>query len=236
MPHASQPQSSGYTSPFAHWSHAPALGTNTYPENTAVASHDPQHAQQQPQQQPVPLSSGTAQEHMYSLDDASAKQQELQDRLAALDTLDFPGEGAMFEGFGSPVQTRHPTSGHAHIDSFGNQLYNTEAPLPVDAPGATLSAPEEALLASMREMLQGGHHLLLVTMCSALPESVVLSFSVCLLVCLVHRLLALRCSALPACLQEDAYMRIYTCLSRSFCLVGETSLPIQQHWQWSLSY
>ena len=149
-PHVALP---GYTSPFAHWSSSPILGPSTHSDQAAVSDCDPQ----QQQQQTVPHSqSGALQDDRHNQDDASAKQQELDDRLAALDTLDFPGEGDMFEGFGSPVQSRHTTSGQT--GSFGNQLYDTEAPLPVDAPGATLSAPEEALLASMREMLHGRLH------------------------------------------------------------------------------
>ena len=230
MPYTSPSQSSGHTSPFAHWSHAPILGASTHADHAAVASHDPQ------QQQLSPLKSGAMQQHIYSLDDATAKQQELEDRLAALDTLDFPGEGAMFEGFGfegfgSPVQTRHPTSGQAQIDSFGNQLYNTEAPLPVDAPGATLGAPEEALLASMREMLHGGHHFLLVTMCSALTKSVfVSSLSVLWYVWCTACLHSGVLHCLPACLQEDVYLgRSYWFGRKDFTTNSACWFYLKQH-------
>lgn len=152
-PDTFQPQSAGYTSPFAHWSPTPILGSNTQPDQAAVTRFDDQ---QQQQRQTVPhWQAGMLQGGLFDSNEACAKQQELDSRLAALDLLEFPGEGDMFEGFGSPLQTRHTGSGQARAESLGSQLYNTEAPLPVDAPGATLSAPEEALLASMKEMLHG---------------------------------------------------------------------------------
>ena len=168
-PHVFPPQSPGYTSPFAHWSSSPILGSSTQSDPAAISSYAPHQQQQQQQQTDLHSQSGMLQHDTYSVHNASAKQQELDDRLAALDTLEFPGEADMFEGFGSPVQTRHTTSGWAPADAYGNPLYNTEAPLPVDAPGATLTAPEEALLASIREMLHGVLHHQLDAMCYALP-------------------------------------------------------------------
>lgn len=157
------PQSSTYTSPFAHWSCAPILGANIQPDQPTVARFD--HPQQQERQPDVDAQASTLQGSTYYSNEACAKQRELDSRLAALDLLEFPsGDGDIFEGFGSPLQTRHTSSGQAQPESLGCQLYNTEAPLPVDAPGATLSAPEEALLASMKEMLHGELFLRFVSM------------------------------------------------------------------------
>lgn len=142
------------SSSFAHWSSTPIFGANTQPDQASSSNVEPQ--QQQPLLPPPPAvldQPETLQDYEYSLAEANVKQQELDSRLAALDTLDVLGEDDMFEGFGSPLQTRQSPNGQAQPDLLGGQLYNTAAPLPVDAPGATLSAPEEALLASMREML-----------------------------------------------------------------------------------
>ena len=162
MPPIFPPQSPGYSSPFARWSSTPIFGASAQPDQTAVSTFDPPHQQPQQQQQQQQQQqtvhhqqSGMLHNRMYNPAEACAKQRELDSRLAALDTLEFPGEADMFKGFGSPLQTRQM---QAQADLSASQLYNTEAPLPVDAPGATLSAPEEALLASMREMLHGELH------------------------------------------------------------------------------
>ena len=230
-------QTSEYTSPFAHWSSSPILGASTRLDQAAVSTYDPQ--QQQQQQQTAPHSrSGLPQDHTYNMDTASAKQQELDDRLAALDTLEFPGEADMFEGFGSPVQTGHTASGRAPADAYGHQLYNTEAPLPVDAPGATLSAPEEALLASMREMLHGMLYRQLDAMCSHFPPVCLPAYlSVCLSMRLSVRL-SVRPSVFPSvsvCLSAPHIVSMCTsylpaclptCLFMCICQMQETGRPL----------
>ena len=152
------PQPAAYSSPFARWSSTSILGSNsTPPEQPADPPSEPQHSlqQQQQQQSAVFEEPELLQERAFSLAQADAKQQELEGRLAALDTLDILGEAEVFQGFGSPLQTRQAFSPRAQPDSFSSQLYNTAAPLPVDAPCACLSAPEEALVSSMQEIMHG---------------------------------------------------------------------------------
>lgn len=163
QPESSVPQQAEFTSPFAHWSSTPILGPVAEPNQAGLSNFGPQHAQQ-PQQQ---LLSATPtqqpellQEVHHSVLSSAAKQQELNARLAALDSLGSMGADDAFEAFGSPVQTRqlstdHSSSRHTQADSADSELYDTSAPLPVCAPAASLSAPEEALLVTMQEMLDG---------------------------------------------------------------------------------
>jgi len=186
-----------YKSPFAHWSSTPILGPTPEPQQVAVSTFEPQHAQQaqqvpvsviepQPAQQPQqvavstfepqhaqqpPLSSLSV-EQTQVLPDAkevalisAAKHQELIDRLAVLDSLGSMGAEDAFEAFCTPVQTRQlPTgsplessSGQHQAEASKAELFDTAVPLPVCAPSASLSAPEEALLATMQELLDGEH-------------------------------------------------------------------------------
>ena len=94
---------------------------------------------------------------------ADVKQQELSNRLAALDSLESLDAAEAFEAFGSPVQAKQvspedlpeSSSQQPEQEASSESVYDTLAPLPVNVPGATLSAPEEALLATMQEILNG---------------------------------------------------------------------------------
>ncbi len=175
-----------YRSPFAHWSSTPILGPMPEPQQAAVSTFEPQHAQQpqqvavstfepqhaqQPQQAQQPPLSSSSVEQTQVLQDAkevalisAAKHQELIDRLAVLDSLGSMGAEDAFEAFCTPVQTRQLPTG-SPLESFLGQevpkaeLFDTAVPLPVCAPSASLSAPEEALLATMQELLDGEHTL-----------------------------------------------------------------------------
>ncbi len=194
-----------YRSPFAHWSSTPILGPMPEPQQVAVSTFEPQHAQQpqqvavstfepqhaqqpqhvavstfehqhaqQPQQAQQPPLSSMSVEQTQVLQDAkevalisAAKHQELIDRLAVLDSLGSMGAEDAFEAYGTQVQTRQLPTGSALESSSGqhqaeapkDELFDTAVPLPVCAPSASLSAPEEALLATMQELLDGDHTL-----------------------------------------------------------------------------
>ncbi|DBA76192.1 hypothetical protein WJX77_003854 [Trebouxia sp. C0004] len=146
------------------------------PQQVVVSSVQPQHAQQ-PQQVAVatfksqhaqPPLSIISTEQTQVLQDAkettlisAAKHQELVDRLAVLDSLGSMGAEGAFEAFDTPFQTRQLPTGCSLESSFGQhqaeapkaELFDTAVPLPVCAPSASLSAPEEALLATMQELL-----------------------------------------------------------------------------------
>ena len=141
------------------------------PQQVAISTFEPQHAQQ-PQQAQQPPVSILSVEQTQVLQDAkevahisAAKHQELIDRLAVLDSLGSMGADDAFAAFCTPVQTRHLPAG-SPLESSLNQrqaevpkaeLFDTMVPLPVSAPSALLSAPEEALLATMQELLDGEH-------------------------------------------------------------------------------
>jgi len=136
----------------------------------AISTFEPQ----QPQQAQQPPLSSLSVEQTQVLPDAkevalisAAKHQELIDRLAVLDSLGSTGPEDAFEAFRTPVQTRQLPTGSPLETSLGQhqaeapktELFDTAVPLPVCAPSASLSAPEEALLATMQELLDGEHTL-----------------------------------------------------------------------------
>ncbi len=190
-----------YKSPFAHWSSMPILGPMPEPQQVAVSNFEPQHAQhpqqeatstfepqhaQQPQQAQQPPLFSLSVEQTQVLQDAKevalisdAKHQELIDRLAVLDSLGSMGADDAFEAFCTPVQTRQLPTGSLLESSSGQhqaeapkaELFDTAVPLPVCAPSASLSAPEEALLATMQELLNGQHTLPLSSCISSCVSS-----------------------------------------------------------------
>ena len=190
-----------YKSPFAHWSSMPILGPMPEPQQVAVSNFEPQHAQhpqqeatstfepqhaQQPQQAQQPPLFSLSVEQTQVLQDAKevalisdAKHQELIDRLAVLDSLGSMGADDAFEAFCTPFQTRQLPTGSLLESSSGQhqaeapkaELFDTAVPLPVCAPSASLSAPEEALLATMQELLNGQHTLPLSSCISSCVSS-----------------------------------------------------------------
>lgn len=164
------PQETPQASPFARWSSTPILGLKaepaaplSSPNSNSQLNSTPQHAQQH-QQVPAEAAPARAQaeEEVHDRVPASdVKQQELSNRLAALDSLGSLDAAEAFEAFGSPVQAKQASPEHlpdsssqqAEHEASSESVYDTLAPLPVHVPGATLSAPEEALLATMQEIL-----------------------------------------------------------------------------------
>ncbi len=143
------------------------------PQQVPVSTFEPQHAQQPQQAQLPPLSSLSVEPTQVLQDGkevasiSAAKHQELINRLAVLDSLGSMGVEDAFEAFRTPVQARQLPTG-SPLESFSGQLqaeapkaelFGTAVPLPVCAPSASLSAPEEALLATMQELLDGEHTL-----------------------------------------------------------------------------
>lgn len=153
--------------------------TSFEPQPTQQAQHiqmphfsqQPQHTQQphQHQQQqllsPLTEAQQVLQDPEQAVLDLSIKQQELSDRLAALDVLSSMGDQDAFEAFGSPVQPRQlPTdlgvespSGPIKTQPPQDELSDASDQLPGYASSPMLSAPEEALLATMQELLDGKH-------------------------------------------------------------------------------
>ena len=181
----SQPQpvveEAGYRSPFAHWSSFPILSPAGESTPAAAVGIQTQHAQQQqqhvtPSEQPQPAQmSHTADRPVLEAADVpSANQQQLDEELAVLESQleqSVPAEDGI-EAFSSPVQTRQLSISHL-LDSSCEQLapdsmlYDTTTPLPVCAPGAVLSAPEEALMATMQEMLESEPCMLCDVVCAS---------------------------------------------------------------------
>ena len=184
QPQAADPTTTqaDYRSPFAHWSSTPILGPMPEPQRVAVSTFEAQHTEQ-PQQTAVsnfepqhaqqpPLSSMRVEQTQVPQDAkevasvSAAKHQELIDRLAVLDSLGSMGAEDAFEAFRTPVQTGQLPTGFPLESSLGQhqaearkaELFDTAVPLPVCAPPASLSAPEEALLATMQELLDGEHN------------------------------------------------------------------------------
>ena len=128
-------------------------------------SQQPQHTQpshqQQQQQLSLPLTRAQeVQDPEQAVLDLGIKQQELSNRLAALDILSSMGDQDAFGAFGSPVQTRQlPTVelpyGDTQTQSAQEKLCVASDQLPGQASSTVLSAPEEALLATMQELLDG---------------------------------------------------------------------------------